>query len=270
MPLYTTDSLAALFSPCLLSVDLFWFSHPGRDIPGHLPSRVPHRRRKLIHTPYTRVIRGMACSNTRRMRSNNSLKHQLHSHPSINLFPLRALYRTTHVRLTVICSPLILQQPHVSNHEPDEPDNVQRIPHVARQVIDRLVSVFLPLTLHPPSHLRKVSREPQHNTHKTCQTGEAAGKMQLDLEVLLCLSCKPSTTKGKTRCMLLFFICCFSCDTPRALLRLIYSSQDLMMRFDSAVLNHTTCGCSHSSSLKTASVGLGCLNQHAYFVKLNS
>lgn len=48
---------------------------------------------------------------------------------------------------------VLLQQPHVPYDEPDEPDHVEGIAHVARQVVNRLVALPLPLPFQLPSHL---------------------------------------------------------------------------------------------------------------------
>lgn len=48
---------------------------------------------------------------------------------------------------------VLLQQPHVPYHEPDQPNDVQGIAHVARQVVNRLVAFPLPLPFQLPSQL---------------------------------------------------------------------------------------------------------------------
>lgn len=41
------------------------------------------------------------------------------------------------------------------DHEPDEAHDIQGVAHVARELINRLVAICLPLALQFPSHLRR-------------------------------------------------------------------------------------------------------------------
>lgn len=63
-------------------------------------------------------------------------------------------------------SPVVLKEPQVADHKPDQADNVERISNMTRQLVHRLIAVLLSLSFQFPPHLKakhKLSTPPSED-----------------------------------------------------------------------------------------------------------